>query len=98
MEQGVGEVESGTREAAKSGDALREILDQISAVTMQVNQIATAAEAQTATTGEITGNIQQITEVVHDTSRGAHESASAAGQLARLADDLRSLVGQFRLA
>lgn len=98
MEQGVGEVESGTREAAKSGDALREILDQISAVTMQVNQIATAAEEQTATTGEITGNIQQITEVVHDTSRGAHESASAAGLLAGLAEDLRSLVGQFRLA
>lgn len=98
MEQGVGEVESGTREAAKSGEALREILEQISAVTMQVNQIATAAEEQTATTGEITGNIQQITEVVHDTSRGAHESATAAGQLAGLAEDLRTLVGQFRLS
>ena len=98
MEQGVSEVESGTREAAKSGEALREILELISGVTMQVNQIATAAEEQTATTGEITGNIQQITEVVQDTSRGAHESATAAGQLAGLAQDLRSLVGQFRLA
>jgi len=98
MQQGVDEVESGTREASKSGEALREILDQISSVTMQVNQIATAAEEQTATTGEITGNIQQITEVVHDTSRGAHESATAAGQLAGLAQDLRTLVGQFRLS
>ena len=98
MEQGVCEVESGTREAAKSGEALREILDLISEVTMQVNQIATAAEQQTATTGEITGNIQQITEVVHDTSRGAHDSAVAAGRLAGLAGDLRRLVGQFRLA
>jgi len=35
---------------------------------------------QTATTGVITGNILQITEVVHDTSRGAHESATAAGR------------------
>jgi len=98
MQQGVREVESGTREAAKSGEALHEILDRINDVTMQVNQIATAAEEQTATTGEITGNIQQITEVVHDTSRGAHESAAAAGQLANLAEDLRTLVGQFRLS
>jgi methyl-accepting chemotaxis protein len=98
MQQGVNEVESGTREASKSGEALSQILVQISAVTMQVNQIATAAEEQTATTGKITGNIQQITEVVHDTSRGAHQSATAAGELAGLAEGLRTLVVQFRLS
>jgi methyl-accepting chemotaxis protein len=37
---------------------------------MQVNQIATAAEEQTATTSEISGNLQQITEVVQRTSQG----------------------------
>jgi len=97
MEQGVDEVEAGTRAAARSGDALGEILEQIGAMALQMNQIATAAEEQTATTGEISGNIQLITEVVQDTSRGAHESATAAGQLAGLVEDLRTLVGQFRL-
>uniref|UniRef100_C6DZ66 Methyl-accepting chemotaxis sensory transducer n=1 Tax=Geobacter sp. (strain M21) TaxID=443144 RepID=C6DZ66_GEOSM len=97
MEEGVREVENGTREAAKSGDSLQEILQQISEVTMQVNQIATAAEEQTATTGEITNNIMQITDVVQDTSRGAHTCATAASHLAGLADDLQRLVGQFRL-
>ncbi|RNC67472.1 MAG: HAMP domain-containing protein [Desulfuromonadales bacterium] len=98
MEEGVKEVERGTTEAGKSGEALREILDQINAVAMQVNQIATAAEEQTATTSEISSNMQQITDVVQETARGAQETAGAANQLNRLAEDLQRLVGQFRLA
>jgi methyl-accepting chemotaxis protein len=71
MEEGVKEVDTGTARAEKSGQALQEILDRIGDVTEQVNQIAIAAEEQTATTGEISQNIQQITQVVHDTARGA---------------------------
>lgn len=97
MGEGVKEVENGTREAARSGESLQEILQQISEVTMQVNQIATAAEEQTATTGEITNNIMQITEVVQDTSKGAHTSSGAANHLASLAKDLRGTVEQFKL-
>ncbi len=98
MDEGVHEVEKGTAEAARSGEALQAILIQINNVTMQVNQIATAAEEQTATTTEISNNIQQITEVVQETAKGAQESANAASQLARLAEDLQKLVGQFKLA
>jgi methyl-accepting chemotaxis protein len=97
MEEGVREVETGTGEAARSGQALQQILDQISDVTMQVNQIATAAEEQTAVTGEISSNIHQITEVVQATARGAAESAGAAEHLANQAEELISLVGKFRL-
>jgi methyl-accepting chemotaxis protein len=97
MEQGVHQVESGTEEAAKSGMALQEILQQINDVAMQVNQVATAAEEQTATTSEISNNMQQITEVVHQTSQGAHESATAAAQLNGNAEELQRLVRQFKL-
>ena len=98
MEEGVKQVEKGTAEAAKSGEALHYILSQIDAVTMQVSQIATAAEQQTATTNEIARNIQQISTVVMDSTQGAQESASAASKLARLADELQRVVGQFKLA
>jgi len=98
MEEGVKEVEQGTSEASKSGEALRAILEQIGGVTMQVSQIATAAEEQTATTSEINDNIRQITEVIQHTARGAEESAQAAEQLAKLAEDLQALVSKFRLA
>jgi len=97
MEQGVQQVESGTEEAAKSGAALRDILEQVNDVAMQVNQIATAAEEQTATTSEISSNMHQITEVVHQTSQGANESATAAAQLSSYAAELQRLVHQFKL-
>jgi methyl-accepting chemotaxis protein len=97
MEQGVEQVEAGTIEAAKSGDALRNILEQVNDVAMQVNQIATAAEEQTATTSEISSNMQQITEVVQQTSQGAQESATAAAQLNGNAEELQRLVRQFKL-
>jgi methyl-accepting chemotaxis protein len=97
MEQGVQQVEAGTEEAAKSGHALRDILEQVNDVAMQVNQIATAAEEQTATTSEISSNMHQITEVIQQTSQGAHESAAAAAQLNGNAEELQQVVRQFKL-
>jgi methyl-accepting chemotaxis protein len=51
-------VEKGTNEAAKSEDALKDILSQVGTVTSEINQIAVAIEQQTATTNEISGSIQ----------------------------------------
>lgn len=98
MEEGVHKVEDGRTESARCGEAIRSILQQISEVSMQINQIATAAEEQTATTSEISNNMMQITEVVQGTARGAHESAQAANQLNTIADELQRMVGQFRLS
>jgi methyl-accepting chemotaxis protein len=98
MEEGVHQVEKGTTEAARSGEALQEILGQINSVNMQVSQIATAAEEQTATTNEINLNIQQITVGVSESAKGSQESAQAAEQLSRLSEELHTLVSQFKLA
>ncbi|HEY3307393.1 MAG TPA: methyl-accepting chemotaxis protein [Desulfuromonadaceae bacterium] len=97
MEEGVVEVGKGSEKAAGSGKALEQILEQINAVTAQVHQVATAAEEQTATTSEISNNMQQITGVIAQTARGAQESASAANQLSNLSEDLRKIVAQFKL-
>jgi len=64
---------------------------------MQINQVATAAEEQTATTSEISSNMHQITEVVAQTTHGAQESATAANQLSVLASDLSRIVNQFKV-
>ena len=77
--------------------ALHEILERVNDVSMQVSQIATAAEEQTATTNEITNNIHAISQVVQHTSQGAHESAGAAQQMVRLAENLQVLVHKFSL-
>jgi len=98
MEEGVKEVGKGTEEAAKSGQALQDILNQINSVTAQVNQIASSAEQQTSTTTAISNNINQITNVVTEAAKGAQESARAAATLSTLADEVLKIVGQFKLA
>jgi len=97
MEEGVGEVERGTEDAARSGKALEEILSQIGDVTSQINQIATAAEEQTATTHEISTSMHEITQVVSSASHSSQNTAGAASQLARMAEELKLIVAQFRI-
>ena len=81
MGLGVRQVETDTRKAAKPGEALGEILEQINNVALQVSQIATAAEEQTATTGEISLNMSRITQVVENTAQESHQSARAASRM-----------------
>jgi len=73
--------------------------------------IATAVEQQSATTnemtrnvadaakssGEITRNIEGVAEAARGTSSSAQESQKAANDLAEMAAQLHSLVGQFKL-
>jgi methyl-accepting chemotaxis protein len=95
MEGGVEEVEVGAKEAKKSGDALKDILGQISTVTQEINQIAVASEQQTATSNEIAGNIQRISEVVRDTAKKIEENTTSSSQLASLSGELQGLVRRF---
>jgi len=97
MEEGVQEVERGTEDAARSGKALEEILEQVGDVTSQINQIATAAEQQTATTNEISKSMHEITGVVSGASHSSQDTAGAANQLAKMAEELKQIVAQFRM-
>lgn len=96
MEDGVKGTQQGAAEAELLEGALQDILHRVSDVTDQINQIATAAEEQTATTSEISNNMMQITDVVQSTALGAHESATAARILSENAQKLQLLVGKFR--
>lgn len=97
MEEGVVEVQRGTEEAGKSGRAMETILEQISNLSLQVSQIATAAEQQTATTSEISGNILQINEISNHTAQNANQSAKQAGNLNSLAESLTSALGRLEI-
>ena len=97
MEEGIREVERGNEKASVSGEALRDIRIQTDMVATEVGNIARSAEQQTATTTEISGNVQMMTAIVHRTAEGAGESTAAANRLAALAGNLEHLVGQFKL-
>ena len=98
MESGVEATEKGAAEAGELEQALMEILDQVNAVTMQVSQIATAAEEQTATTSEITSNIHKISDVIEGTAKGAMDTSSAAASLSQSGEELHRLMSQFKLS
>lgn len=98
MSEGVDEVKRGTAETSRSGEALEDILNKINELTMQISQVATAAEEQTATTQEITNNIQMITDVVNRNVENSHSTTLATTTLSREVDNLHELVGHFRLS
>jgi len=98
MAEGVQQVKTGTDETSRSGEALEDILNKINELAMQVGQIATAAEEQTATTSEITYNIQMITEVVNRNVDNARSTTNATTTLAQQVDELHQLVGHFKLS
>jgi methyl-accepting chemotaxis protein len=97
MNEGVHEVERGTEQAKHSGEALERILDQINNLAMQVNQIATAAEEQTATTSEISSNMLRITDIGKSVSDNAHASALEASHLNTDAEALLGSLAKFKL-
>jgi methyl-accepting chemotaxis protein len=97
MGEGVKDVARGTEDANKSGEALRKIMTEVDEVGNQINQIAIAAEQQTATTSEISSNIMQVTEVVNGTVMAAQECANDASKLANAATDMQNIVNKFTI-
>jgi methyl-accepting chemotaxis protein len=97
MEQGVQEVIKGSEEAFKSGQALKTILDRVGNVTVQVSQIATAAEEQSATSIEISNNIQEMTFVIQQSSVGTQQIATSSSEMARMAEELKNQISWFKV-
>ncbi len=97
MEVGVTQVTKGTRDAARSGEALQDIVRHARLITLQVNQVAVAASEQTKTTDEISRNINEITTVAQSTVQEVNNSVTAAERMSGLAEDLHGQVRQFRL-
>ncbi|MCU1486047.1 MAG: mcp [Actinomycetia bacterium] len=100
----------GDAEAAAA--AIVEITDIIGRINEIQTTIASAVEEQTATTNEISrgaadaasgaqeiaGNIGGVADAARETSSGASSTLTAARDLARMADELQRLVGQFTVA
>jgi methyl-accepting chemotaxis protein len=97
MERGMNQVESGTAEAARSGEVLHDILDQVNAVAAQVSQIATAAEGQTAATDAISKNIENISATIQITSRESKAAAAASNAMNGIAEELMAGIGKFKV-
>ena len=78
--------------ANSSGEALKEIVDLASSNSAVVASIATAAEEQSATSEEINHSIEEINQVVGDTTEGMIQSSAAVQELSQMAQELRHVM------
>ncbi|MDD4862862.1 MAG: methyl-accepting chemotaxis protein [Alishewanella agri] len=92
------QAEEGTSNVNETGRILRDVLEGISGINDKNIQIASAAEEQTTVADEINQKILSISDVAVQTSAGAEQTALTSRELARLAEQLESLIGRFKLA
>lgn len=96
MESQVRNSEQSFEDARNLGASLEKICGLIHEVTMQVNQIATAAEEQTSTTSGIASNTVQMAEVVETSADRASGVAGLSARLYSTAEHMKKLVSEFR--
>jgi methyl-accepting chemotaxis protein len=104
----IGVIRENTGGAVAAIGGIKEVIDKISHIS---TEIATAVEEQSATTSEmarnvteaargaatISSNIQGVADAAQNTSTNVSEAQTATEQLAKMANQLRDLVGQFKV-
>lgn len=81
----------------RAGSSLENIARTASAIQGMNQQIAAAAEQQSATAEEINRSILNVRDVSEQTSAASEETAASSVELARLGNHLQMLVGKFRV-
>ncbi len=101
-------IQENTTGAVSAIGGIREVIDKISHIS---TTIATAVEEQSATTGEmarnvseaargastIASNITGVAQAAQDTSTNVGEAQKASEHLSNMANELRELVGRFKI-
>ena len=97
MQTGTKNVEAGVNLSRQAGESLQHIVESVQNVTNMVQQIAVAAEEQSATGGEITANIESVSDFSKQTYDAVQDSSESIQNLDALAQKLRQLSSVFKL-
>jgi methyl-accepting chemotaxis protein len=97
IESGSSRVTKGVELANSAGEALARIVEGSQTVGTMVTSIAAASTEQSAAAEQIARSVEQINAVTTEAAQGAQQSAQAANQLREQAEQLRLLVGSFKL-
>jgi methyl-accepting chemotaxis protein len=81
----------------RAGGSLTNITRTVSAIQAMNQQIAAAAEQQSAVAEEINRSVLNVRDVSEQTSAASEETAASSVELARLGTHLQMLVGKFRV-
>ncbi|HLG44336.1 MAG TPA: methyl-accepting chemotaxis protein [Nitrospirales bacterium] len=97
METGTHEAQEGMALANKAGERLTEIVGWVKTVTDMIQQMAAAIEEQSTASEQIAGNIEAVAAVSKRSEGGLTQVSQATAELARMAGDLQTVVGGFKL-
>jgi len=81
----------------RAGGSLGNITRTVSAIQAMNQQIAAAAEQQSAVAEEINRSVLNVRDVSEQASAASEETAASSAELARLGVHLQTLVGRFRV-
>ncbi|MEM6458782.1 MAG: methyl-accepting chemotaxis protein [Planctomycetota bacterium] len=98
MNAGSAQVGEGVESAREAGRSLDLIVSAADEVTAMIHAIAAATEEQSATTEQITRNVDTTTAAVREAADGAAQSSMAVASLSEKAESLQQLIGRFKLA
>jgi methyl-accepting chemotaxis protein len=97
MEDRTIEAEKGAAIAREGGEAIERIRAVVGRVLEQVEQIAAAAQEQSAGTEEISSSVEGVATIAKQAAAGTVSTAKAAGELSKLAAEMRGIAGSFKL-
>jgi len=97
MEQSQSRTQRSVEQADAAAEALQAITQAVSLINDMNNQIASAAEEQSAVAEDINRNVTNIGQVAQDVAGGAEEASQASAGLTRLAEQQRRLINQFKV-
>ncbi|MBT2341891.1 MULTISPECIES: methyl-accepting chemotaxis protein [Pseudomonas] len=97
MDNSRGLTDSSVELTRRAGGSLENITRTVSAIQSMNQQIAAAAEQQSATAEEINRSVLNVRDVSEQTSAASEETAASSAELARLGIHLQTLVGRFKV-
>ncbi|WP_442965260.1 methyl-accepting chemotaxis protein [Pseudomonas sp. FIP_A4] len=89
--------DSGVELARRAGASLGSITRTVSNIQAMNQQIAAAAEEQSAVAEEISRSVVNVRDVSEQTAAASQETAASSTELARLGGQLQTMVSRFRL-
>ena len=95
MDTSLGMSQSSVEFTRLAVDSLENITRTVSTIQAMNQQIATAAEQQSAVTEEINRSVINVRDISDQTASASEETAASSIELARLGHELEGLVGRF---
>ncbi|KPC53882.1 methyl-accepting chemotaxis protein [Amantichitinum ursilacus] len=97
MDEALPQVQHGVELAQHVAESLQRIHGGAEATLARLNEMATATREQSEASNSIAGRVEEISQMVEETTASIHRATDTAGEIELVAQRLNQMVGKFRL-